>query len=51
LPIRDFKNEKIDIVENKLSISGESDGKKFESSVNLFGEVIPSESKTNILGF
>jgi hypothetical protein len=51
LPIRDFKDEKIDIQENTLTISGKSDGKTFETSVNLFAEVIPSESKTNILGF
>ena len=41
----------IDIQENTLTISGKSDGKTFETSVNLFAEVIPSESKTNILGF
>ena len=43
--IRDAKNEKVELNPNSLVISGESDGVNYAASLELFGEVIPDQSK------
>jgi len=51
VPLRDFCEEKINITEKCLEINGKSDNKEYHAKIDLFSEVIPEESKTQILGF
>ena len=49
--LRDFKDDKIEITENSISIKGKSDDKEFSTLINLYADVVPADSKTNILGY
>ena len=51
LMVRDFKDDKIEITENSISIKVKSDDKEYSTLINLFADVVPADSKTNILGF
>ena len=37
--LRDFKDEKIDITENTISISGKSDNKEYDTKLNFYAEI------------
>jgi hypothetical protein len=43
--LRDLKNESIDIKEKTLYIKGTSDGKQYESSINLFADIVIENCK------
>lgn len=49
--LRDFKEDKIEILEKTLNILGKSDSKEYKSSINLYADIDPSKCKTNITGF
>ena len=44
IDVRDIKNEKVDLQEKSLSFSGVSDGKRYETKLDLYKEVSPEVS-------
>ena len=50
VPLRDFKDEKISITEKEIFITGKSDDKSYEAKIQLFAEIVPEMSKTQIHG-
>ena len=51
IALRDFKDEKIEITENNISISGKSDDKEYDTKLNFFAGVDAENSKYQIQGF
>ena len=48
--LRDIKEEKIELTETTFTCSMKSDGKVYEDSIKLFGELDKTESKWSVNG-
>jgi hypothetical protein len=42
--LRDIKNEKVTLLSNRLTFSGESDGTEYAFDIELYDEVVPEVS-------
>lgn len=51
VPLRDIKDEHIELLANSLTFNCTSDGKNYTGTVNFFDEVDVEASKKTILGF
>ncbi|KAI9593131.1 HSP20-like chaperone [Syncephalis fuscata] len=43
--LRDIKNETVELLPNRITFKGESDGEKYAFDIELYAEVVPEESK------